>query len=187
MTRTGKTSGKGSPRQQQARRFVELLETMMERTMRLHRNYTDELLRLSPPEVRSLMWLARHGKTVMSDFAQGTDIPLSTATRIVNRLVKKNIVVRHRSEEDRRIVEIDLSAEAYEHRNKFMAARQEAIGTVLEQLDIAESQLLLELLEKGLQRSSEAAGEATPVGKWKAWTAVRSVAVEAGVAAAKKK
>jgi DNA-binding MarR family transcriptional regulator len=160
---------------------------MMERTMRLHRNYTDELLRLSPPEVRSLMWLARHGKTVMSDFAQGTDIPLSTATRIVNRLVKKNIVVRHRSEEDRRIVEIDLSAEAYEHRNKFMAARQEAIGTVLEQLDIAESQLLLELLEKGLQRSSEAAGEATPVGKWKAWTAVRSVAVEAGVAAAKKK
>ena len=159
----------------------------MERTMHLNRGYADAMLQLSPLEMRSLMWLARRGRTVMSDFAQGIDVPLSTATRIVNRLVKKGIVERQRSDEDRRIVEIDLSAEAYKHRNKFLEARVTAIATVLEQLDIAESQLLLELLEKGLQRSSDAAGEATPAGKWKAWTAVRSVAVDAGVAAAKKK
>jgi DNA-binding MarR family transcriptional regulator len=159
----------------------------MERTMRLHRGYANDLLQLSPPEVRSLMWLARRGKTVMSDFAQGTDVPLSTATRIVNRLVKKGIVVRHRSDEDRRIVEIDLSVAAYEHRSKFMAAREAAIATVLEHLDVAEGQLLLDLLDKGLQRSSGVAGEATSADRWRSWTAARAVAVKAGVAAAKKK
>ncbi len=154
MTRTGKTSGKGSPRQQQARRFVELLEAIMERTMHVNRRYVDAMLQISPPEMRSLMWLGRRGKTVMTDFAQGIDVPLSTATRIVNRLVKKGIVERHRSDEDRRIVEIDLSAEAYEHKNKFQAARQDAIATVLEQLDVSEGEMLLGLLEKGLHRSS---------------------------------
>ncbi len=44
----------------------------------------------------------------MSSFAEGIDVPLSTATRIVNRLVKKGIAVRHRSDLDRRTVEIDL-------------------------------------------------------------------------------
>ena len=128
--------------------------------MHLNRRYADAMLRISPPEMRSIMWLARRGKTVMTDFAQGIDVPLSTATRIVNRLVKKGIVERRRSDEDRRIVEIDLSAEAYKHRNKFLEARQAAIATVLEQLDVAEGEMLLGLLEKGLRRSSSALIEA---------------------------
>ena len=125
----------------------------MERNVRLPQEHVSAMLALSPPEMRSLMWLSRRGKSVMSDFAQGIGVPLSTATRIVNRLVKKGIVVRRRSDEDRRIVEIDLSADAYEHRNKFMVRRQAAISTILEPLAREERETVLNLLEKGLRLS----------------------------------
>jgi DNA-binding MarR family transcriptional regulator len=77
----------------------------------------------------------------------------------VNRLVKKGIVVRRRSDEDRRIVEIDLSAEAYEHRTKFVARRQAALATMLEPLAREERETVLNLLEKGLRLSASAGAE----------------------------
>jgi len=109
------------------------------------------MLDISPPEMRSLMWLYQHGRAVMSDFAEGVDVPLSTATRIANRLVKKGIAVRHRSELDRRIVEIDLSPSAYEHGQYYRDKRQAALQRILAPLDAAESEALVALLEKGLR------------------------------------
>jgi DNA-binding MarR family transcriptional regulator len=154
MTRSGKATGRESHQQKLARRFLEVLEAIIERNMRLPQEHVSAMLALSPPEMRSLMWLSRRGKSVMSDYAQGIGVPLSTATRIVNRLVKKGIVVRRRSDEDRRIVEIDLSAEAYEHRTKFVARRQAALASMLEPLAREERETVLNLLEKGLRLSA---------------------------------
>jgi DNA-binding MarR family transcriptional regulator len=136
---------------------MEVLEAIIERNMRLPQEHVSAMLALSPPEMRSLIWLSRRGKSVMTDFAQGIGVPLSTATRIVNRLVKKGIVVRRRSDEDRRIVEIDLSPVAYEHRTQFMARRQAAISAMLEPLAREERETVLNLLEKGLRLSAAAA------------------------------
>ena len=159
MTRSGKTSGKESHQQKLARRFLDVMESIMEREMRQRREDVDAMLDISPPEMRSLMWLGRRGMTVMSDFAHGIDVPLSTATRIINRLVKKGIVVRRRSDLDRRIVEVDLSPVAYEHKQEFMAKRQTAVAKILEPLAVAERETLLALLEKGLRLSTKPAAE----------------------------
>ncbi len=129
------------------------MEAVMSREMRLRRADMISLLDLSPPELRSLIWLYQNGRTDMSSFAEGIDVPLSTATRIVNRLVKKGIAIRHRSEIDRRTVEIDLSPSAYEHGQRYRAKRQAALERILEPLDAAESETLVALLEKGLRLS----------------------------------
>jgi DNA-binding MarR family transcriptional regulator len=89
----------------------------------------------------------------MSDFAQGIKVPLSTATRIINRMVKKGLVMRRRSDLDRRIVEIDLSPEAYVHKNRFLAERLTATERILGVLTVEENETLLELLEKALRLS----------------------------------
>jgi DNA-binding MarR family transcriptional regulator len=156
MTRSGKTTQKELHQQKLARRFLDVMEAIIERNMRIPQEHVTGMLDLSPPEMRSLMWLSRRGMSVMTDFAQGIGVPLSTATRIVNRLVKKGIVVRRRSDEDRRIVEIDLSPVAYEHRNKWMVKRQAAISTVLAPLSREERETVLSLLEKGLHLSANA-------------------------------
>src|SRR5262249_54234031 len=105
--------GKRNPQEKRALRFLQVMEALMAREMRLRRDDLINSLDLTFTEFRGFIWLFQHGRTVMSNFAEGIDVPLSTATRIVNRLVKKEFVVRHRSELDRRIVEVDLSPSAY--------------------------------------------------------------------------
>ncbi len=66
-------------------------------------------LALTPREVNILILLGEREELIMTELAAMTDSPLSTATRIVDRLVKKNLVQRERSERDRRIVVIRAS------------------------------------------------------------------------------
>ncbi len=154
MTRTGKKAVKETHQQKLARRFMEVMETLIERNMRIPREHVGAMLDLTPPEMRSLMWLSRRGMSAMTDFSEGIDVPLSTATRIVNRLVKKGIVVRRRSDHDRRIVEIDLSPEAHKHRMQYFEKRLAALSAVLEPLTREDRETVLSLLEKGIRLSA---------------------------------
>jgi DNA-binding MarR family transcriptional regulator len=132
---------------------MDAIETIISLEMHPRKEDVDAMLDISPPEMRSLMWLGRYGMTVMTEFAQGIGVPLSTATRIVNRLVKKDLAVRRRSDHDRRIVEIDLSPIAYEHKNRFMAKRLATNQRLLSTLTAQERETLLSLLERALKLS----------------------------------
>ena len=156
MTRTGKKAVKEPHQQKLARRFMEVMDSLIERNMRIPQEHVSAMLELTPPEMRSLMWLSRRGMSAMSDYSEGIGVPLSTATRIVNRLVKKGIVVRRRSDHDRRIVEIDLSPNAHKHRLEYMEKRLTSISAVLEPLARNEREAVLNLLEKGLRLSAPA-------------------------------
>jgi len=145
--------GKSERQQKQARRFIDAMEGVIDRDVRLSKEEVDAMLDFSPPEMRSLMWLGRRGKSVMTDFANGIGVPLSTATRIVNRLVKKGLAVRVRSEKDRRIVEVDMSPIGYEYKARFYEMRLKATQKILAPLNDEERETLLRLMEKALQRT----------------------------------
>jgi DNA-binding MarR family transcriptional regulator len=150
-----KTAGQ----QGQAQRFMAAIEGVIEREIRPDKEVVDAMLDFSPPEMRGLMWLGRWGKAVMSDFAKGIGVPLSTATRIVNRLVKKGILVRRRSDLDRRIVEVDLSPTGYEYKARFHAKRLKTTQKLLAPLDDEERETLLLLMERALRLSSPASAK----------------------------
>ncbi|MEO6802601.1 MAG: MarR family transcriptional regulator [Granulicella sp.] len=156
MVRSRQTPPKDA-RQRDALRFMASIQGVLEHEMHPPKEVVDALLDFSPPEMRSLMWLGRSGVTVMTDFAKGINVPLSTATRIVNRLVKKNLVVRRRSEFDRRIVEVDLSPIGYEHKACFHARRLRISQKILAPLSEPERETLLSLMEKALELSAKAA------------------------------
>jgi DNA-binding MarR family transcriptional regulator len=150
---------KAAGQQSQAQRFMAAIESVIDREIRPDKEVVDAMLDFSPPEMRGLMWVGRWGKAVMSDFAKGMGVPLSTATRIVNRLVKKGIVVRRRSDLDRRIVEVDLSPTGYEYKARFMAKRLKVTQKLLAPLSDEERETLLFLMERALQLSSPAAAK----------------------------
>ena len=154
MPPTNKRAFKTPSRQEHARRLMDAMETIVQREWQPREEDVVPTLAISPSEMRSLMWLGRYGMSVMTEFAQGIGVPLSTATRIVNRLVKKGLAVRRRSETDRRIVEVDLSPVAYGHRNRFMAKRLATNQQLLSTLTVEERETLLSLLEKALMLSS---------------------------------
>jgi DNA-binding MarR family transcriptional regulator len=57
-------------------------------------------------EVDALRALSLHLRVTMSELAALIDVPLSTATRIVARLVSKRLLARHRSVSDQRCIEV---------------------------------------------------------------------------------
>ena len=89
--------------------------------------FVDEVKELLAPEIWQnilldcsknelfLLWLLYREKEVnMTRAAEYMNVPLNTATGIVGRLEKRGIVLRVRSEEDKRVVTIQLSTKGME-------------------------------------------------------------------------
>lgn len=68
-------------------------------------------LSVSKSEMLTLLQVDRNGEIIMSQIADFISIPMSTATGLVERLVKKGYLERTRSDSDRRIVAIRLTDE----------------------------------------------------------------------------
>lgn len=66
-------------------------------------------LSISRFELLALMLSEKFQTITMSNMAQGIAVPMSTATGIVDRLVKRGLLKRGRSEEDRRVVTVSLT------------------------------------------------------------------------------
>jgi DNA-binding MarR family transcriptional regulator len=103
---------------------------------------------LSPREVKVLMTLGEKGETIMSDLAHTLRVPLSTATRIIDRLNTKQLVERTRSDRDRRIVVVRLSDKGKLMHAAFRETQLVMAGRMLAPLSSGEREMLLELIAK---------------------------------------
>lgn len=61
------------------------------------------------PQYRFLIELASRGPQRLADLATALGVDRSTATRMCDRLVRKRLVTRRRSQEDRRAVRVSLT------------------------------------------------------------------------------
>lgn len=71
-------------------------------------------LTLSKSELISILMIDRYGEITMSEVSAHILVPMSTATGIMDRLVKKGLAKRVRSESDRRTVVIRLTDQGQE-------------------------------------------------------------------------
>lgn len=110
---------------------------------------------MGPQDVRALIWLGRREQCLMSDFAKGVGVPLSTATHLVNRLVEKGVMLRERSEQDRRVVSIGLSALGKKLESQFFQQRLSRSRILLARLKPFEQQQVVTLLQKALAATAE--------------------------------
>jgi DNA-binding MarR family transcriptional regulator len=119
---------------------------------------------VSREEIRAMIMLRTSGRAIMSDFAGALGVPLSTATHTVDRLVKKGLVVRNRSEEDRRVVQVEMSEQGKKIQAALRARHQAMARSWLEPLSPAERQTFLDLMAKIALRAKpgrETAGRET--------------------------
>jgi DNA-binding MarR family transcriptional regulator len=91
-------------------------------------------------------------RTTMTEIINSFSLPASTATGIVDRLVKKKYVKRQHSSKDRRKVEIQITENGEKAHNNF---RQTALSTMdesLSHLSKDEIQELINLVRKLIER-----------------------------------
>ena len=103
---------------------------------------------LSPQDGRALVTLADRGPLTMTDFSEALGVPLSTATRMVERLIEKDLAVRSRIEDDRRVVRVELSEQGKKLNQHFLEQRTAMGRRMLSALTHGEREIFLELMTK---------------------------------------
>lgn len=103
---------------------------------------------LAKQDLLALMLIEKMGESTMSQIAEQLNFPMSTTTGIVDRLVKKNLALRIRSDSDRRIVYIKTSDEGTALSKDFKDKIQGIIANVSKILDDQEMAVLLKLISR---------------------------------------
>lgn len=133
--------------ERQTRELVNNLDSLIHRLL-LPRVHREGEVEVTGQEARALGVIGRHGAMNMSDFANLLGVPMSTATHMGDRLAKKCLVRRTRSNEDRRSVQIELSEQGKLREQRFLDNRLAMGQDMLKPLSNGEREIFLELLEK---------------------------------------
>lgn len=130
--------------------FVEAFDGLLRQIIAPNSHKSAQDLQMGPQDVRALSWLGRRDRCLMTDFARGVGVPLSTATHLANRLVEKGVMLRERSDQDRRVVFIGLSALGKKLDAQFFHLRLSRSQILLARLKPADRQKLVALMQKAL-------------------------------------
>lgn len=106
----------------------------------------EDLNDLSITEVHAIEAIGHSQARNMSAVARDLDITIGTLTIAINNLVRKGYVHRIRSEEDRRIVLISLTAKGQKAYEKHAEFHDDMIKTVIAKLSEEEMRVLISAL-----------------------------------------
>ncbi len=132
----------------QVSQFTEALEMMLMKMQEVDSTCIEATKDISKREFGLVVILGKHKSLIMSEIAEFINVPMSTATGIVDKLVSKGYLMRFYSEEDRRIVRIGLSkygGELFELLEKTMIK----FGYhILEGFEEEEKEMFIRLMQK---------------------------------------
>lgn len=102
---------------------------------------------VSEKELFILVFVGQNQRVSMSELASTLEVPLSTLTSIVDKLVEKKYLLRGHSEEDRRVVHVALAAKGKESYKAFLRQKKLMAEHVLAQLNEKEQNSMLQSID----------------------------------------
>lgn len=84
----------------------------------------------------------------MTEISRDLNITMGTLTTGVDKLIKKGYLVRKRTEEDKRVVLVELTDKGLEAKKMHDAFHQDMITSVIDTLNGEEESILIQALEK---------------------------------------
>lgn len=93
-------------------------------------------------ELLALVHVFRTGETSMSRIAEYVGVPLNTATGIANRLEKRGLVARWRSDEDKRVMVVRITEEGARQFRTVMDTVESLVGELFADLSDEERRVL---------------------------------------------
>ena len=133
---------------EKARRLTDHLQTVLEAVAGADHKNPAVSEQLCAQEIRVLNTVGRDPCCIMSNIAGAIRLSLSSVTGLIDRLVEKKLVRRDRSNEDRRIVQVELTKEGRELHETSMQGRVELARGLLKSLSAEEQDALVSLFGK---------------------------------------
>lgn len=103
---------------------------------------------LSEKELSIMVFVGKNKNVKMSDIADNISAPMSTLTSIVDKLVDKKLLTRDHSGEDRRVINVSLSATGKNTYSKITCKRKDLAETILLGLNEKDQALLIKYIQK---------------------------------------
>lgn len=131
-----------------ARHLTEYLQQLINRFQVLKIDKTPPEYEFNFRELRVIQFLGFNGPSIMREIADNLGMVVSTATGIVDRLVDKDLVMRERPEEDRRIVKVELTDKGREVYQWDFEEHVQIVRELLESLDTEDQKLFVNIMKK---------------------------------------
>lgn len=106
------------------------------------------LMDCSKNELLALVHVYRTGETTMSRIAEYVGVPLNTATGIANRLEKRDLVQRWRSEQDKRVMVVRITDEGKRQMSSVADTVTSLMGELFQDLADDERRALFKVIER---------------------------------------
>ena len=128
-------------------RMVELLPRLMKEITSYENNYVTSG-RITVPQLIVLDCLSRHGECPMHKIAESMNISFSTATGMMDRLVKQGLVQRLPGEHDRRTVLVTITSKGKRIIEEVFEQKRKGIMELFKPLTGQERRQYLDILQK---------------------------------------
>ena len=136
-----------------ADRAMELFSQLARGMVRHENNYLTKGA-ITLPQVWVLRYLTRQRECPMRELAEFMKMGLSSVTGMVDRLVKQGLANRRRTEKDRRLVFVDITAKGRKILKEILEQRRKTTLNLFESLSAEERSIYLCILEKLVKKLS---------------------------------
>src|SRR4051794_8870575 len=103
---------------------------------------------LNMQELRLVEFLGTEGPRMMRELSEYLSVAVNSVTSIVDSLERKQLVRRHRSEEDRRVIRVELTDEGRTMANSVAEVNLTLLRTMLGALTEDEQEIFMVLFRK---------------------------------------
>ena len=142
------TTGKTTLSDEQVGQFIDLMDRVSDRLRPVRRPQDRDQPECSQQELKALAALGQRNTLTMSELAAILKVPLSTATRMIDKLVVKNLVERKHVKHDRRIVQVAFSKKGKRIHQFVLESRFAAGRAMLAALSPKERGIFLQRISK---------------------------------------
>ncbi|RJP73782.1 MAG: MarR family transcriptional regulator [Candidatus Zixiibacteriota bacterium] len=143
--------------EEKARQLTDLIFELTHQIQSQHPSAHIQDCDVSFAELGVILYLSRKGPSIMREMADYAGSAVSTMTGVVDRLVAKGLVTRQRPEEDRRIVQVELTDKARAvlraHFHEHMAVSR----AILAALNEEDQEALITVMQKVVKKQSQPA------------------------------
>ncbi|BDG61540.1 MarR family winged helix-turn-helix transcriptional regulator [Caldinitratiruptor microaerophilus] len=101
---------------------------------------------ITPPQLDALLVLREHGELTMGELCQKMFLACSTATDLIDRMERNQLIERVRDTSDRRVIRLRILPKGHSIIGEVLAARRAYLARVLAELGAEDKEQLIRTL-----------------------------------------
>jgi DNA-binding MarR family transcriptional regulator len=101
---------------------------------------------LNPPDMQTLLFVGEHTTCIATDVAEHLRVAPTTASSIIDRLVRRGLLLRERTEENRRVVQLRLTKEGQKVQSQVLNYQLANCRAMLSALKVSEQEVFVRLI-----------------------------------------